>query len=196
MRLAIVVFAMAVAAMAAAQGSGSLWSDSVGPLLGDEKAHAVGDVLTVIVTESSTASSKADTKTSKDESASLDAGVGPILSKLLPQLSASGKAASNASGSTTRSGSLSARMSVVVKQVLANGTMVIEGKRDVMVNKEMQKLVLSGIVRTKDIAQDNTIPSYLIANAEIQYEGKGPVGDKQRDGIITRLFRAIFGGLL
>jgi len=195
MRFLFLLLALSVGGAVTGQTEGSLWSDVSGPVLIDAKAHEVGDVLTVIVSEVSSASSKADTKTSKDESASLDAGIGPIISKLFPEMKAGGSLTSNATGSTTRSGNLTARLSVMIKQVLPNGTMVIEGKRDVMVNKEIQKMVLTGIVRQRDVNSDNTLPSYLIANAEIQYEGKGPIGDKQRDGLIIRLFKGIFGGI-
>ncbi|GMV36417.1 MAG: hypothetical protein AMXMBFR61_09250 [Fimbriimonadales bacterium] len=184
-----------LATSAIAQSDGSLWSDKAGSYISDFKAREVGDVLTVLIMESSQASSKADTSTTKSDSASTTAGLGPILRDILPELGASGQMSSQATGSTTRSGSLIAKMTVVVKQVLPNGTLVIEGKRDVMVNKETQKLLITGIVRTKDISSDNTIPSYLVGDAEIRFEGKGIIGDKQREGLIVRLFKGLFGGL-
>jgi flagellar L-ring protein precursor FlgH len=180
---------------ATAQSTGSLWSDATGAVIRDLKAREVGDVLTVIITETSSASSKADTSTKKDDELSTTAGIGPILSSILPELSGSTSMESSGSGSTTRSGSLSARMTVVVKEVLPNGNLFVEGKRDVLVNKETQKLVLTGIVRPADISSGNTVPSYLVADAEIYYEGKGPIAGKQREGLIVRLFNAVFGGL-
>jgi flagellar L-ring protein precursor FlgH len=195
MKTVLIAFACC-ATCAFGQKDGSLWNDSQGVPFRDTKAAKVGDVLTILITENSSATSKAETKTAKDESMSTTAGLGPILKRLLPEWGASGKEASNATGSTSRSGSLSAKMSVVIKRVLPNGSMEIEGKRDVMVNKEVQKLVLTGIVRPYDIGPDNTVPSYLIANADIRYEGKGPIGDKQSDGLIMRAFKWLFGGLI
>jgi flagellar L-ring protein precursor FlgH len=192
--IALVLFLLGGGCLA--QGEGSLWSDEAGSILRDLRAQNVGDILTVIVSETSSASSKADTKGSKADSASVDAGIGPILANLIPAWKLGASESSTASGSTTRSGSLTAQMSVTVKKVLPNGNLMIEGKRNVMVNKEMQKLVLTGVVRPADIGTSNTIPSYLIADAEIHYDGKGPVGDRQGDGLIVRAFKWLFGGIL
>jgi flagellar L-ring protein precursor FlgH len=169
----------------------SLWKDGNRGLFADRKAVKEGDVLTVLIYESTTASSRADTKTSKSDSASTKPGVGPLLS-LLPEWSVSGKTGSQASGSTTRSGTLVGKISVVVKEVLPNGNLKVEGTRTVGVNGEKEKIVLTGIVRPEDVSAENTVPSTAIAQAEIHYEGKGPVGNKQREGLLTKLLKWLF----
>lgn len=169
----------------------SLWKDGSRSLYADRKAVKEGDVLTVLIYESTTATSRADTKTSKADSASTKPGVGPLLS-LLPEWSLSGKTNSQASGSTTRSGTLVGKISVVVKEVLPNGNLKVEGTRTVGVNGEKEKIVLTGIVRPEDISAENTVPSTAIAQAEIHYEGKGPVGSKQREGLLTKLLKWLF----
>jgi flagellar L-ring protein precursor FlgH len=171
--------------------SDSLWKDGNGSLYADRKAVKEGDVLTVLIYESTTASSRADTKTSKSDSASTKPGVGPLLS-MLPEWSVSGKTGSQASGSTTRSGTLVGKISVVVKEVLPNGNLKVEGTRTVGVNGEKEKIVLIGIVRPEDVSAENTVPSTAIAQAEIHYEGKGPVGNKQREGLLTKLLKWLF----
>ncbi|MCS6949727.1 MAG: flagellar basal body L-ring protein FlgH [bacterium] len=169
----------------------SLWKDGTRSLYADRKAIREGDVLTVLIFESTTASSRADTKTAKSESASTKPGVGPLLS-LLPEWSVSGKTGSQASGSTTRSGTLVGKISVVVKEVLPNGNLRVEGTRTIGVNGEKEKIVLTGIVRPEDVSPENTVPSTAIAQAEIHYEGKGPVGNKQREGLLTKLLKWLF----
>ncbi|GBC97446.1 Flagellar L-ring protein [bacterium HR16] len=169
----------------------SLWKDGNRSLYADRKAVKEGDVLTVLIYESTTASSRADTKTSKSDSASTKPGVGPLLS-MLPEWSLSGKTNSQASGSTTRSGTLVGKISVVVKEVLPNGNLKVEGTRTVGVNGEKEKIVLTGIVRPEDVSAENTVPSTAIAQAEIHYEGKGPVGNKQREGLLTKLLKWLF----
>lgn len=171
--------------------SDSLWKDGNRSLYADRKAVKEGDVLTVLIYESTTASSRADTKTSKSDSASTKPGVGPLLS-MLPEGSVSGKTGSQASGSTTRSGTLVGKISVVVKEVLPNGNLKVEGTRTVGVNGEKEKIVLTGIVRPEDVSAENTVPSTAIAQAEIHYEGKGPVGNKQREGLLTKLLKWLF----
>jgi flagellar L-ring protein FlgH len=185
---------MAVVLMVSALGhvvADSLWKETNRSLFADRRAVKEGDVLTVLIYESTTASSRADTKTSKSDSASTKPGVGPLLS-LLPEWSVSGKTGSQASGSTTRTGTLVGKISVVVKEVLPNGNLKVEGSRTVGVNGEKEKIVLTGIVRPEDISPENTVASTAIAQAEIHYEGKGPVGSKQREGLLTKLLRWLF----
>lgn len=169
----------------------SLWKDGNRSLYADRKAVKEGDLLTVLIYESTTASSRADTKTSKSDSASTKPGVGPLLN-MLPEWSLNGKTSSQASGSTTRSGTLVGKISVVVKEVLPNGNLKVEGTRTVGVNGEREKIVLTGIVRPEDVSAENTVPSTAVAQAEIHYEGKGPVGNKQREGLLTKLLKWLF----
>lgn len=171
--------------------TGSLWSNSSRAWTEDVKAHAVGDTLTVLVQETASASSAASTKTSRDDSASFGGGTG-FLKPLLKDFGASAKSAVNGQGQTIRTGSLVTRLTVIVKQVLPNGNLMVEGVRIVGLNSEKQKATISGIVRPQDINPDNTISSVSVANATIQYDGKGVVGDKQRRGLISTVFSWIF----
>jgi flagellar L-ring protein precursor FlgH len=172
--------------------TGSLWSESSGSLFEDFKARRVGDLLTIVVVESTSASTSADTAVKKSESASTQAGVGPLLKLLWPELSAGGKTDLSASGSSTQSGRLTARITVVVVEAQPNGVLRVEGRRTLKINNETQTLVFTGLVRVRDIRADNTVPSTLVANAQIQFEGKGPVGSRQREGLITKLFKVLF----
>ena len=79
-----------------------------------------------------------------------------------------------------------------IKYTLPNGNLVIEGTRFVQVNKETQKLIITGVIRQDDINADNTIFSESIANADIRYDGKGTVGDRQRKGILSQLLDWLF----
>ena len=160
-------------------------------LFSDTKARRVGDTLTILVNENATASSKAATSSSKSENLNYGPGFGPLLSNI-KNFGLTGGINSTGQGSTTRADNLSAQIAVVVKDVLPNGNLLVEGHRSVGMNAETQQLTLSGIVRPVDIAPDNTVPSALVADAQIKLTGKGPVGDKQHDGIITRIFKVLF----
>ncbi|MGI4787689.1 MAG: flagellar basal body L-ring protein FlgH [Janthinobacterium lividum] len=160
-------------------------------LFSDNKAFRVGDTLTVVITENGTASSVAATKTAKTESLNYGPGFGPLLSNL-KNFGLSGGINSDASGSTTRADTLTASIGVTVTKVLPNGNLEVEGKRKVGMNAETQEITLTGIVRPTDIASNNTIASPLVADAQIQYGGRGPVGDKQHDGLISRIFKFLF----
>jgi len=160
-------------------------------LFSDNKARRVGDTLTVVITETGAASSVAATKTAKNESLSYGPGFGPLLFNI-KNFGVSGGINSTASGSTTRTDNLSASIGVTVKEVLPNGNLVVEGRRKVGMNAETQEITLTGVVRPTDIQPNNTIASPLVADAQIKYGGRGPVGDKQHDGIISRIFKVLF----
>ncbi len=177
-------------AASASTGSSNVNASS---LFTDIRAHDVGDLLTVVVLETTTAQSAATTKTSQDDTVSAFAGTG-LFSRIFKQLplTATNSRAGNGSGTTTRSGTLTTTLSVLVKEMLPNGTMKVEGSRLVGINKETQHVIFSGIVRPEDISPDNTISSNLIAQVEVHYDGKGIVAETQRMGILSRVFKFLF----
>ena len=83
-------------------------------------------------------------------------------------------------------------MSAVIKKVLPNGNLVIEGTRFVKINKDIQTFILTGMVRKDDVRADNTVLSESLADADIKLEGKGPIADRQRKGILARLLDWLF----
>ena len=95
-------------------------------------------------------------------------------------------------GETSRSGSLTARMSATIVEVLPNGNLKVQGSREVIINQEKQRLTLTGIVRPEDVKANNTVMSTFLADARITYDGKGPVHGAQRRGLFTRLLSIIF----
>ena len=101
------------------------------------------------------------------------------LSKLV---NASASSKFNGNGSTTRKENLNATITARVVDVLANGNMLIEGRRNVLVNNEDQIIVLTGTVRPRDITPDNLVNSTHIADARIAYSGEGIISDRQKPG--------------
>jgi flagellar L-ring protein precursor FlgH len=183
------------------RSDGSIWpGDTPGNLLfADAKAYGVGDIVTVIVDETATSSQKATTDVGKDSSLDMNwtalfgldrnLGVSNFLGSadpFDPRVTASLARSTTGDGTTTREGTLSARISVVVIETYPNGNFAIEGKRSITVNNEEQIVILRGIIRRVDIDFDNTISSRYIANASISYAGEGVVADEQRVGWLTR----------
>jgi flagellar L-ring protein precursor FlgH len=157
----------------------------------DTKAHGVGDILTIVISESATGSSTATTTQGKTSSASFGPGVGSVLS-LIRTFGLSGTQSNNASGTTTRQDTLTATIAVTVKSVMPNGNLVVEGSRTVGTNSEAQTITLTGVVRPADISPTNTVQSPQVADAQIKYSGKGPVGEVQHDGLVQRIFKYVF----
>lgn len=176
---------------------GSLWpgENSRNMLFVDSKAKRLGDIVTINISENSTATKKATTDTTKDSSVAIttgallglpgNLGVTNFLglgSPFNPSLNATNVNQFSGSGTTTREDAFTATIAAIIVEVLPNGNFRVVGKRRVSLNNEDQILTLAGIIRPEDIAFDNTIDSKLIANARITYSGTGVLSDKQRVG--------------
>lgn len=158
-------------------------------LYSDRKAHRVGDIVTIIIAESSKASKSDATQTSKKSgtNGSLSDFFG--LGKLPLKLGVDAGANYSGSGTTTRSDSMDAKISVFIKEILPNGNYLLEGTRNINVNDDMQSITISGTVRPEDITPDNTVLSIYLANAEIKYKGQGQ--STQSPGIVTSTTRIL-----
>jgi flagellar L-ring protein precursor FlgH len=95
-------------------------------------------------------------------------------------------------GQTNRQAQLTARMSAVVAEVLPSGLLRIEGEKIISVNNEEQVMVITGLVRPRDITSDNEVQSTKIAQIRVDYYGKGTVGEAQYGGWFARLLRIIW----
>ena len=179
---------------------GSLVPKSYKPAFSTRTARKVGDVLTVIISESSSGQYQADTTATKKDANNVNKSSVPLVDFLkvglletLTRAQSTGADSSVAgAGSTGTSGRLTARMAVVIKQVLANGSFVVEGTRAMKINRETQQMTLSGICRLDDIRTDNTLLSENLANAEIKSEGMGMIFERQRKGFITKILDWLF----
>ena len=163
-------------------------------LFADIKAHQVGDVLTVLIVEQSRASNQVETKTEKKTQTSMAGGPGVGALDFIPLFGAKSDNSNkyNGKGENLRAGSIRAQMSVTVVEVRSNGDLVIEGHRVIGINGDEESIFVSGVVRSKDVTPDNTIESYLIADAEISYTGKGNATTGSRPGFLTRLINWFF----
>jgi flagellar L-ring protein precursor FlgH len=162
----------------------------------DNKARYVNDIVTIVVSETTTGSSKAATNTGRTTNAT--AGIATLLGleKSIAEKNAKlatlelGGSTSNSlkgQGDTSRGSTLSARVSARVVRVLDNGNLAIEGRRQLKMNAEDQYIMISGIIRTEDITSENFIASQYISDARIQYVGEGVINDKMGSGWLTRI---------
>jgi flagellar L-ring protein precursor FlgH len=175
--------------MPAAYNPNSLWRSGSRAFFKDQRAHQVGDILTVKVKITDKATIDNETKRSRksEEEAAVNDLLGlskvPIFKKVqIPGtlVSTDSTANSEGKGSVNRSEDLQTNVAAVVTQVLPNGNMVIEGRQEIRVNFELRELVVGGIVRPEDIEADNTIASTKIAQARIAYGGRGQITDVQQ----------------
>jgi flagellar L-ring protein precursor FlgH len=166
----------------------SLWRNGSRAFFKDQRAHQVGDILTVTVNLNDKAVIANETQRSREnkEDSGVDNFFGktklPLQNSALPTriFTADSSASSDGKGSVNRSEALVTNVAAVVTQVLPNGNLVVEGKQEVRVNFEVRELIVAGIVRPEDIQSDNTIDSSKIAEARIAYGGRGQITDVQQ----------------
>ncbi|MCX6138846.1 MAG: flagellar basal body L-ring protein FlgH [Ignavibacteriales bacterium] len=162
-------------------------------LFSDNKAFRIGDAVTVIVVETSSASNDAATSSNRESNLSFS-GSGSAAGKALPDASV-GIGTGNkftGSGSTSSSGSVRAKISARVDTVFANGNLFINGSRTITINGEEQLIQISGVVRPSDVQPDNSVYSYNISDAKILFQGNGIVSRSQEPGWLTKFFHWIF----
>jgi flagellar L-ring protein precursor FlgH len=174
---------------AASYNANSLWRNGSRAFFKDQRAHQIGDILTVTVNFTDKANIANETQRSRKSSE--DSGITDFAgSKLLTGkaalvmpgkiLTADSTASTDGKGSVQRQENLQTSVAAVVTQLLPNGNLVVEGKQEIRVNFEIRELVVAGIVRPEDIQSDNTIDSSKIAQARIAYGGRGQITDVQQ----------------
>jgi flagellar L-ring protein precursor FlgH len=173
-----------LAATGAAAGAASLYNqDTHRPLIADQRARIPGDLLTVVVYETSSASTTTDS--SLQHRSALTAEL---------QLPTHGGVANAALGSTfngggtvQRAGKVLAQLSVRVTGTDPNGDLLVAGEQDLLINSDRQHIRIEGRVRRADIAADNTVQSHRLADARISYVGDGDLAQHQRPGMLARI---------
>jgi flagellar L-ring protein FlgH len=187
--LVLILVLALVAAGEAPTSAASLWSDQ-GGLFSDRKARVVGDSLTIIINETTSATRSGTASNSKSGSTNLNAGTG--LLTFIDNASTSSSDSFKSDGKISNTNAVSGRITVQVTGVKANGNLVVAGSQTIKQNAEEQKILITGEVRPEDVTSDNTVMSYNVANAQLKIEGKGALASKQKQGLLTQLFNFLF----
>jgi flagellar L-ring protein precursor FlgH len=182
---------------AAAQRRGSIYDPARGPIspIADKTAHRVGDLLTVMINETQDVKNEAKTDLAKNSTLNyqlIDFDVKPDAFTTLPTLSTSKADSFGGAANYERTGEFEARLTAMVIDVLPNGNMVIEGRREIRIDDERKVLEFRGIVRKYDVLRNNTVESELVADAYVSYLGSGQLSDTgRRRGLAGWLYNAI-----
>ena len=163
-------------------------------LFSDVRAMEIGDIVSVVLVEATSAAKTADTELDKSSDVTItDPTVfgAPITindgrynlgSSLQSSSAFDGEASSNQSNSLTGS------IAVQVSRVLPNGNLVIQGEKWIKINQGDEYIQLKGVIRPEDVSPQNQIPSTLVAQARISYGGTGPLNQSNTPGWLTRFF--------
>ncbi len=180
-----------------APSEGSLWRDR--SVVADMRARYINDLVTVRITESTSALSKADVTTSRDGSNNLAAPAlfGRFGSEALGAGSTAAKttATKNAykgTGTTGRSATVNTTITARVVKVLGNGNVIFEGFRDIQINNESQRLYVAGLLDPNRLDSSNSVLSSQVAELHIGYGGVGVVDETLKPGFISRLLAYVW----
>ncbi len=169
----------------------SLWSKNRDSLLGDRRASARGDILTVLIEIDDSAEFSNTSSRSRSGSDSVGItdlfGIPQRIDQALPEgasldsaISTSGTASSTGNGSISRGERLTLSVAATIVDVLQNGVLSIQGTQEVRVNNEIRELVITGYVRPEDVSRQNQITYEKIASARVSYGGRGQITDVQQ----------------
>lgn len=182
-------------------GSGSLWPENGRGLFADFRAYRVGDLVTVNIDESSQANGDSSTNLDHQSSESLGVpnffGLTTAVAKAYPNLNPEkllewmGSAQFKGKGDTSRDTHVLGSIALRVKKVLPNGDLFVEGTKVILINDEEVHIYVSGSIRAEDIDSTNAVSSGNIADAQIEFSGRGVLTDNQQQGWFTKLFAKI-----
>lgn len=165
-------------------------------LFEDIKARRPGDLITVLLEESTNASKSASTNTKKNTSINMPS---PTLFGVVPSYRGNAILENNATSDlafsggadSSQSNQLRGKITVTIAHVYENGNMLVRGEKILTLNQGSEVVRISGIVRPSDVTPDNTVKSTHIANAEITYSGNGAVADSNTAGWLTRILGSV-----
>jgi flagellar L-ring protein precursor FlgH len=163
-------------------------------MFADRKAHAIGDVVTVVITESTVASQDASSTAQRSLDAKAAGGSGGWFNILdeVPKATLSGSTDHKGTGTTSRNSKLITTITCSIVGITPGGQLVISGDRKLKINADTQLIRFHGVARPEDVEQDNTIASGSVANAEIELLGKGPIDRHVKTGLLSRIFEYLF----
>jgi flagellar L-ring protein FlgH len=161
----------------------------------DVRASQIDDLVTIVVSESTSAVSTGATKTQRQSSTQNSItgllGVPKATSSLANLANVAGNTQLNGQGTTSRTTSLTTTLTARVTKVLPNGALVVESTHQLQVNSEHQTIMVTGVIRPEDIDTTNSVPSNRVADLEVHVDGKGVVGDAIKRPFI--LYRLLLG---
>ncbi|WP_051144975.1 flagellar basal body L-ring protein FlgH [Thiomicrorhabdus sp. Kp2] len=182
--------------------NGSLYQAGAMTLFNDARAHKVGDIITISLSENMSAKKKDEAK--YDKSNSQDYGVSTPFSVTTPNnvvgsaintltapvqglsIGYGSESAFSGKSDVKQNSSLTGSIAVTVVEVISNGNLVIRGEKWITIHDGDEVVQFAGIIRPEDIQPDNTIASEKVADVRLVYKDVGMTGDSARAGVGTQ----------
>jgi len=173
---------------------GGIFNASAGysALIVGTRARRLGDPVTVLLLESITTSKSTASRTQRNGGFSITPPTEGPLSSIDPgALKASGQSSFNGQGNAGQTSAIQGELSVTITEVRTNGTALLRGEKRMLLSQGDEWIQFSGIVRLADIDEANRVISTRIADARIEYSGKGSIQRASREGWLLRFFNII-----
>lgn len=169
-----------------------------GSLYSDQVARQIGDLVTIRIEESTRVTDSQETDTSRKNDIAAQVEMFPNSNKIpavrgqenfgtLPAAEAESSKAFSGEGSYAATGRVQAMITARVVDVLDNGNLLLEGRRQLVIQNETKTILLMGICRTADLSADNMVLSNRLHNFQVSIEGKGPLSRAQQEGLVGRV---------
>lgn len=172
--------------------TGSIFAAGYAPLHAGNRARAVGDPLTILLVEQTSAAKSVSSKSNKGGKASIaPPKSGPLSFLKADALNLGSDSSFNGQGSAGQTSTLDSTLSVTIAEVRAGGTALVRGEKRMLLSQGDEWVRFSGIVRLADIDEDNSIASTRVADARIEYSGRGALQRASRQGWLGRFFNMI-----
>jgi flagellar L-ring protein precursor FlgH len=164
---------------AATLGSLYLANGAFNDMSADYKARQIGDLVTLLVSETTAAQSTGDVNNSRAFAANsaVTALPGWQSNSANPLLGMSSSKSLKGQGETSAGSSVTTTVSARVIALLPDGSMIVEAERRIVINSQHEDLIVRGVLRPVDIAPNNSAPTSALANLELELKGKGVVND-------------------
>jgi flagellar L-ring protein FlgH len=182
-------------------GSTSLFDEDGCDLFTCDIASDIGDLVTIVISESTQATSRSSTQTDKSLNTDGELSVEGFLQWItdlpptispIEDLTFTPQEQFSGDGRVTTSGAFTTRVTATVIDRLPNGNLVIRGVREITIAEDTATLSIEGVIQPQDLTSDSTIFSYQISELSLDYQGTGIIADRQHDGILSRLFNFFF----
>jgi flagellar L-ring protein precursor FlgH len=173
---------------------GSIYRPNGGPMgsIANKTARRPGDLITVLISENQDVSNQETSDIKRETSldyALLNFDIKDNAFNPLPAIQGEGEDELKGTANYKKKGEFTARVTAIVVDVLPNGNLVLNGRREIRIDQETKVLEITGVVRRYDVKPDNTVQSELVADARVSYAGEGPLTDAtNRRGIGKAIF--------
>jgi len=173
---------------------GSIFAANAGytALIAGARAHGMGDMVTIVLSETTSSTKSAGSKTSRSGSVGIIPPTAGPLGFLNPNaLNASAQSSFNGSGNATQTNAFNGTIAVTIAEVRSNGTALVKGEKRMLLSQGHEWIQFSGIVRLADIDQNNSVASGQVADARIEYAGDGAIQRSGREGWLSKFFNML-----